>query len=172
MQKIALAFLLIWCLSSRTLANDYYWAIQPGIRLGWQAGSGMTISAQISFEILSQSASFIDFTFGSKQSLYRKTKHPYDSHLYLDLELGKYYETNPLAFTKGGLGIIFYHNESNRRIRPRGTISSGYISLFRNSVPILIAASIDLTAIRLKKILWDAGTRLTLWLPARSIPSY
>ncbi|GEM_PF-5504992 len=170
MEKIARGLFLFWCITTASFARDYYLAVQPGIRLGWQVGSGVTISAQISFQILSPSASFIDIAIGGRQLFYRKKKVPYNSHTYLNVAFGKYYQTNPRAFTQGGLGIIFYREKGHRRIRPRGTVSGGYISLFRQSVPVLVAGSADLTAIRLQKMLLDTGTRLSLWIPARTIP--
>lgn len=170
MPKFIVSFLLFWGLSTHSFASEYFLAIQPGIRLGWQVGSGMTISAQISFQMLSRSASFIDITIGGRQLFYREKRLPYDSHVYLDVEFGKYYQTNPPAFTQGGPGIIFYRDHGSRRIRPRGTISGGYVSLYRQSIPVLVSGAIDLTVIRSKKFLLDAGTRFNLWIPARSIP--
>lgn len=137
--------------------------ISPGLRVGYDFNSNITLGFKISFGI-GFDKQFYNFTFGRKFALNKNSS--YQTHNYIDLQSGVLIEPFgkkkvPL-FYGGGIGIGFYEENGVRHHFPRITTFAGYF----------VFTTLDMNIIDWKTIEPDIGLQMVLPIPVGEKPTF
>jgi len=130
--------------------------ISPGIRLGYDFSSHITLGFKVSFGV-GLGGVVTNFTYGKKLALNQKAN--YTTHNYIDIQFGSFSE--PMGdrkiqlFYGGGIGIIYYDKNGKRYYHPRVTTIAGY----------LLFTTLDLNLINWNKVKPDLSLQLVLPIP-------
>jgi hypothetical protein len=138
------------------LQETYAQYISPGIRLGYDFNSHITMGLKVSVGA-GLNNTVVNFTFGKKFALTNDSS--YTDHRYIDLQVGTfniYLKKRKIdLFSGGGIGLISYEENGKTIYHPRITCFVGY----------LFFTTLDINIINWKNFKPDLGLQLVLPIP-------
>lgn len=155
--KRILIIIALSLIFKNTLIAQY---ISPGIRIGYDFDSHITMGLKISLGI-NYNETITNVTFGKKFAL--NNTDDFMAHYYFDMQYGKFSETFSERKIKilygGGIGLIFYTKNGRQHFHPRITSFVGY----------LLFTTFDINIIKWKSVKPDLGLQLVLPIPLGNV---